>query len=304
MVTPDVERQAVAHLCVAYAVSQRRACRTIGADRRSMRYGSIRPDDAALHSRLRDLAAQPPRFGHRRLLLLLRRKGARINHKKLRRLYREERLQVRKRGRRKRALGTKAPMKILQGRIQRWSLDLSAINSRTAAGSFWARRMILRASAWRLSRIHRSPACAPRMNSTRSSAGGPSSATTAPNRPAWLNQCQVSSRGWLYIALGKPTKNAFIESCSGMLRDELLDAVLFDSLAHGWAALAAWKIDCTTSGRTVRSPMRRPSTPKSAVPRCSGTGRLNCVGLRFTPRCITEPTQLKWRSDSSRLLKK
>ena len=46
-----------------------------------------------------------------------------MNHKKLRRLYREERLQVRRRGCRKRALGTRAPMAIPQGPNQRWSLD-------------------------------------------------------------------------------------------------------------------------------------------------------------------------------------
>ena len=46
-----------------------------------------------------------------------------MNHKKLRRLYREERLQVRRRGGRKRALGTRAPMTLPQGPNQRWSLD-------------------------------------------------------------------------------------------------------------------------------------------------------------------------------------
>ncbi len=46
-----------------------------------------------------------------------------MNHKKFRRLYREERLQVRRRGGRKRALGTRAPMTIPPGPNQRWSLD-------------------------------------------------------------------------------------------------------------------------------------------------------------------------------------
>ena len=46
-----------------------------------------------------------------------------LNHKKLYRLYREERLMVRKRGGRKRAIGTRAPMALPQGSNQRWSLD-------------------------------------------------------------------------------------------------------------------------------------------------------------------------------------
>ena len=123
MVTPVVERQAVAHLCQSFEVSQRRACQVIEADRTSMRYRSVRPTMPALRARLRELAAVRRRFGYRRLLLLLRREGTLVNHKKLRRLYREERLQVRRRGGRKRALGTRAPMIMPQGPNQRWSLD-------------------------------------------------------------------------------------------------------------------------------------------------------------------------------------
>ena len=84
---------------------------------------SCRPDDAAVRARLRELAAIRRRFGYRRLHILLTREGIIMNHKKLRRLYREERLQVRRRGGRKRALGTRAPMALPQGPNQRWSLD-------------------------------------------------------------------------------------------------------------------------------------------------------------------------------------
>jgi putative transposase len=57
--------------------------------------------------RLRELASIRRRFGYRRLHILLTREGIAMNHKKLRRLYRDERLQVRRRGGRKRALGTR-----------------------------------------------------------------------------------------------------------------------------------------------------------------------------------------------------
>jgi putative transposase len=123
MVTPAVRREAVAHLQVAYKVSERRACSALGADRTSVRYCSRRPDDMALRARLRELASVRRRFGYRRLHTLLRREGVVMNHKKLRRLYREERLQVRRRSGRKRALGTRAPMVLPQGPNQRWSLD-------------------------------------------------------------------------------------------------------------------------------------------------------------------------------------
>ncbi len=54
---------------------------------------------------------------------MLKRQGIKLNRKKLYRLYKEERLTVRKRGGRKRALGTRAPMAIPQSRNLRWSLD-------------------------------------------------------------------------------------------------------------------------------------------------------------------------------------
>ncbi|MHC2389328.1 transposase InsO family protein [Bradyrhizobium liaoningense] len=95
----------------------------MGADRASVRYRNGRADDAAVRARLRELAAIRRRFGYRRLLVLMRREGLVMNHKKFRRLYREERLQVRRRGGRKRALGSRAPMAIPQGANQRWSLD-------------------------------------------------------------------------------------------------------------------------------------------------------------------------------------
>jgi len=49
---------------------------------------------------------------------------------------------------------------------------------------------------------------------------------------AILRWSQETQFGWRYIAPGKPTQNAFIESFSGRLRDELLNETLFASLAH------------------------------------------------------------------------
>jgi putative transposase len=106
--------------------SQRRACGLIGLAPKTYRYRCRRPDDAGLRERLRALALERRRFGYRRLLILLRREGRTLNHKRLFRLYCEERLTVRKRGGRKRALGTRAPMTIPQGPNQRWSLDFAS----------------------------------------------------------------------------------------------------------------------------------------------------------------------------------
>jgi putative transposase len=123
MVTPDAKRAAVAHLCEAHEVSQRRACAALKADRSSVRYVSRRGDDAELRTRIRDIATERRRFGYRRVHVLLQREGVQVNHKKLRRLYAEEKLQVKRRGGRKRALGTRRPMTVPDAPNRRWSLD-------------------------------------------------------------------------------------------------------------------------------------------------------------------------------------
>ena len=98
----------------------------MGIDPRVYRYRSSRPEEGELRQRLRELAAERRRFGYRRLHLLLAREGVVVNRKKLYRLYKEEKLTVRKRGGRKRALGTRAPMTIPQGASQRWSVDFAS----------------------------------------------------------------------------------------------------------------------------------------------------------------------------------
>ena len=88
-----------------------------------MRYEVIRQDDPVLRERLKDLAKARRRFSYRRLHVSLRREGFDPNHKRLFRIYREEGLHVRRRGGRKRAMGTRAPMVLPLLPNQRWSLD-------------------------------------------------------------------------------------------------------------------------------------------------------------------------------------
>src|SRR5690606_40889883 len=123
LLTPGSRRSAVSWAIQHKGNSQRRACRLIGLPPITYRRVSRRSDDAAMRERLRALADQRRRFGYRRLGLLLAREGIQMNHKKLYRIYREERLAVRRRRGRKRALGTRAPMVLPQGVKQRWLLD-------------------------------------------------------------------------------------------------------------------------------------------------------------------------------------
>src|SRR5215207_8524463 len=88
----------------------------------TIRYRTTRADDAGLRQRMKAIAQERRRFGYRRLHVLLKREGYLINHKKLFRLYREEKLTVRRRGGRKRAIGTRAPMLVPMTSNERWSL--------------------------------------------------------------------------------------------------------------------------------------------------------------------------------------
>ena len=253
MVTPAARREVVAHLRVAFAVSERRACSVVGADRTSVRYRSRRPDDAMLRARLRELAGMRRRFGYRRLHLLLKNEGLVMNHKKLRRLYREEGLQVRRRSSRKRALGTRAPMALPQGSNQRWSLDFVSdaladgrrFRILTMVDDFTRECLaLLPDTSLPGSRVARE------LDGVIAARGRPalcvSDNGTEFTSMAILGWAQERRIEWHYIAPGKPQQNAFIESFNGRLRDELLNETLFTSLNHAREVLTAWKADYNT----------------------------------------------------------
>jgi putative transposase len=91
MMTPAVEREAVAHLQTAFGMSERRACKILGCCRMTMRYQTRRTDDVVLRERMKAIGHERQRFGYRRLHVLLRREGYVVNHKRLFPIYREDR---------------------------------------------------------------------------------------------------------------------------------------------------------------------------------------------------------------------
>jgi len=158
-VTPDAKRRAVHLIRERLGLSERRACDIVGVARRVIRYEAVRPDDGALRQRLRELAGERRQFGYRRLGYLLAREGLAPNHKKLLRIYREEGLKVRRRGGRKRALGTRAPMTVPQEPNERWSLDfVSDALSAAGASVSWRWSMTSAGSAWPWWRTRHCPA--------------------------------------------------------------------------------------------------------------------------------------------------
>jgi putative transposase len=225
----------------------------IGICRMTVRYRSQRPDDSQLRERMKTLADERRRFGYRRLHILLRREGYVVNHKRLFRLYKEERLIVRRRGGRKRAMGTRAPIDLPLQPNQRWSLDfvsdqlldgrrfriltvvddctrecLALVADTSLSGMRVARELD------QLIAVRDRPATIVSDNGTE---------LTSNAILTWADESQI---GWHYIAPGKPMQNGLCESFNGRLRDELLNETLFRSLAHARMALEGWRRDYNT----------------------------------------------------------
>ncbi len=106
-----------------YGLSQRRGCTLVGLARSTCRYQSRRESATPLRERLRALAEQRRRFGYRRLTILLRRDGYRLNHKRVYRLYREEGLTVRRRKCKRTPRIMTAPLPPATRLNQRWIMD-------------------------------------------------------------------------------------------------------------------------------------------------------------------------------------
>ena len=277
----------------AHGLSQRRACRMLEMDPKTYRYRSRRPDDGAIRERLKAHAAVRRRFGYRRLGVLLEREGIDMNHKKLLRLYREEKLAVRRRRGRKRATGPRTPPPVPQAPHQRWSLDFVAdriecgrrLRMLTVVDDY-DRSCVGIVADFSLSgqRVARE---LDRMIAERGkptiivSDNGPEFTSNAMLR--WSDEAGID---WHFIAPGKPTQNAFIESFNGKLRDECLNENVFVTLREARAIVEAWRVDYNTvrphSGLGNLPPAVYGATRSSASEMHRG-GALRSMG-GFAPR--------------------
>ncbi len=230
-------------------MSERRACRTIGFARSSCRRRAEKPQDEVLE-RLRTLAQERPRYGYRRLHVLLQREGISINHKRLWRLYRCEGLAVRRKRRKRAAQGRRVLLPAAQRVNERWSMDFvgdSLADGRTfrtlnivddftreapaivVDQSLPGERVVRELEA--LVRQRGTPAMIVTDN-------GPEFAGKALD--AWAYRRRVKLH---FIRPGKPVENAYIESFNGKFRDECLNQHWFTSLAHARDVIEGWRKD-------------------------------------------------------------
>ena len=247
--TPSRRRELVTFLRTAYGVSERRACRVAGLARATQRYRSVADPQTELRARLRELAAVRVRYGYRRLWVLLRREGYPVNHKRIYHLYQDEGLAIRpKVPRRRRSCRYREARPEAGAPNEVWAMDFVSdalfngnrfrILTVVDCHSREALAVVPRVSfpafgvVEVLDRLKRERG-APR---TIRCDNGPEFAGRALDQWAYFNQVELD-----FSRPGKPTDNAYIESFNARLRQELLNASWFLSMADARGRTEAWR---------------------------------------------------------------
>ncbi|MBV9083052.1 MAG: IS3 family transposase, partial [Acidobacteriaceae bacterium] len=209
-------REDVAFAIEHYQMSERRACELLEVERSSYRYRAVEQKDAPMKEELRELARKHPRFGYRRLRVLLCRSGKAANHKRVWRLYRA--LELRVRGCRRRKLyRAPSPTARLTAANQEWAMDF--VSDGTASGQrLRALTMVDSYTRECLEiRIATSLGSARVIDTLERVAGsrGLPCAIRVDNGPEFTSRqfrtwCGQKHVGIVYIQPGKPTQNALI----------------------------------------------------------------------------------------------
>lgn len=242
----------MAFVVADFGMSERQACKLLDMDRTSYRY-TPRPDrNAELRVALIALAKQKPRYGYRRLRVLLERRGWHVNHKRVYRLYCEEHLAVR-RLKRKRLVRASVPIAQLERANQEWSMDfvmdglatgrmlrvLTIVDSYTReclaieVDSCLSSRRVTRALEWIIDQR-----------------GAPESAR-CDNGPEFTSRhflawCEERKIQLIHIQPGRPMQNGRVESFNGRLRDECLNANWFPTIATAKEKIETWREEYNT----------------------------------------------------------
>jgi putative transposase len=227
---PAPKREAVTFLAEGHAVSHRPACGLLELGRSTFYYVSRRKDDRALRMRLRELAAARPRFGCRRLYLLLRREGWWINHK--------------------RASHCRVAPALPSAPNQRWSMDFIAdtlddgrrFRALTIVDVFTRECLAIEADfsvpAGRVIAVLNRFAASRGLAKVITVDNGSEFFSREMDSWAYRNDVRLD-----FIRPGKPVENAHIESFNGRLRHECLNTELFLTLEDARCKLAEWKRD-------------------------------------------------------------
>ena len=248
MVTPDARREVTSYLREKWQLSERRACRAAKLSRSVNRY-KRRPDrNAELRLELRMLAQKYSRLGAPMLYMMIRNKGLIVNHKRIERLYREEKLALRRRKRRKLRL-VRQELRKASRPMERLALDFMSdalVTGRKLRVLTIVDEFSKESPALEVAHSMSGDAVVNTLERIAEDFGLPQS-IRLDNGPELRSKALVT---WAiknnvaldYITPGKPTENAFIESFNSRLREECLDQQLFLSLEDAKQKIEEWRI--------------------------------------------------------------
>jgi putative transposase len=248
-VKPAAKRKVVQHVQEQHDLSQRRACRLVSCNRRSARHVSKRGDDGKLRNALKDLAQRKPAWGYRMLHGALRLDGWHINHKKAHRLYREEKLALRKKSKQRLKCEKRGEVAAATKPGQRWTMDF--IHDTLADGRSFrtlnltdtftrqclGQEVDTSLSGHRVTRLLDRAVQEYGLPAEVQMDNGPEFRSKVLDLWAYRNGVQL-----VFIEPGKPTQNGHIESFNGRFRAECLDQQWFGSLQQARALIEAWRI--------------------------------------------------------------
>jgi putative transposase len=248
-VRPVVKREVVRFVQAEYDYSQRRACRLIGSNRRTARHVSKRPDDTTLREAMKELAEQKPAWGYRMLHGALRLRGFVVHHKRVHRLYREEKLALRKKSKKHIKCEKRGMVEEAARPGQRWTMDfvhdalacgrgfrilnLTDTFTRHCLGQEVDSSLGAARAVRLLDRAVKENGCPEEIQVDN----GPEFRSRALDQWAFKNKVKL-----VFIEPGKPTQNGHIESFHGRFRAECLDQEWFDSLPEARKVIETWRV--------------------------------------------------------------
>lgn len=230
-------------------LSERCALRVAGMSASAYRYQAQPDRNVALRRRIVELAQRHKRYGVGMIHLKLRQEGGEpVNYKRVERLYREERLQVRRRKRKKVPVSERQPLCRPSAPNEVWSMDF--VFDRTADARVLKCLTIVDDATHESVGIEVERAISgigvtrvlDRLGVIR---GLPKTIRTDNGKEfcgkamvAWAHERGVQLR---LIEPGKPNQNAYVESFNGRLRDECLNEHWFPSLLHARTEIERWR---------------------------------------------------------------
>jgi len=216
-----------------------------------MRYSpEISTTNEWLMTRLPELAAVKPRYGYRRLHLMVRREGRRVNHKRVYRIYTKLGLAVRRKRRKRVAQANRRPRVVPTQANEQWSMDFMSdvlANGRKirtlnivddATRECLAIEVDTSISGIRVGRVLSKIALARPLPERIVVDNGPEFTSKALDRWAYENSVELR-----FIRPGRPIENCFIESFNGRFRDECLNLHWFTTLDDARDVIEIWRFD-------------------------------------------------------------